>query len=189
MRRMARATVLAVALGVCGALAQARAEGFFIPWAGISFGDRPVDDGRGSFGFTAGSMGAGVLGAELDVGYAPSFFGPRAVHGRNYLLTGMGNVIVGIPFGGTRGIGLRPYVTGGVGLIRSSLDDVFGVRQTNNGFGVNAGVGVMGFFSDRVGLRGDLRYFRNVNRGGGDPFDFDLGGFDFWRASIGLVLR
>lgn len=50
----------------------------------------------------------------------------------------------------------------------------------------------MGFFSDHVGLRGDVRYFRTLNRDDTDSgldLGFDLGDFDFWRASIGLVIR
>jgi hypothetical protein len=50
----------------------------------------------------------------------------------------------------------------------------------------------VGFFADHVGLRGDLRYFRATS---GDLFDNDadpelrLSNLDFWRASIGLVIR
>ena len=32
--------------------------------------------------------------------------------------------------------------------------------STKNDFGLDVGGGVMGFFSDNVGLRGDIRYFR-----------------------------
>jgi len=45
----------------------------------------------------------------------------------------------------------------------------------------------MGYFNDHVGLRGDLRYYRDVN---GDVVNnIDLGKFDFWRMSAGVVLR
>jgi len=54
------------------------------------------------------------------------------------------------------------------------------------GCGINAGGGVMGYFGDRVGLRADLRYFRT---GFGDFDFFDFESVDFWRASIGLVIR
>ena len=40
---------------------------------------------------------------------------------------------------------------------------------------------------DHVGLRGDLRYYRDVN---GDVVNnIDLGKFHFWRMSAGVVLR
>ena len=52
-----------------------------------------------------------LLGVEFDFGYSPDFFG----NGLNsYVLTTMGNVIVGIPFDGTRSSGIRPYATGGI---------------------------------------------------------------------------
>ncbi len=55
---------------------------------------------------------------------------------------------------------------------------------------MTAGAGAMGFFSNNLGVRGDVRYFRNV----GDPeadneFDIDFGSFSFWRGTGGLVLR
>ena len=90
---------------------------------------------------------------------------------------------------------MRPYGTIGLGLLRSQVTGgVNGLVQTsNNDWGINAGAGVMGFLSDHVGLRGDLRYFRNFNDNsqisvpGGVNIDF--GAFHFWRASFGVVLR
>jgi len=140
-------------------------------------------------------MGAGIIGGELDFGYAPSFFGNQGTYGSNYVMDLMGNVIVGIPIGGTHGAGVRPYGTIGLGLLRSQVTGgVNGLVETsNNDWGLNAGAGVMGFLSDHVGLRGDLRYFRNFNDNsqisvpGGVNIDF--GAFHFWRASFGVVLR
>ena len=57
----------------------------------------------------------------------------------------------------------------------------------SNNLGFNAGAGVMGYFNDHVGLRGDMRYLRTLT---GDVVNnLDLGGFHFWRLSAGLVLR
>jgi opacity protein-like surface antigen len=159
----------------------------------VNFANDP-GDGRNSFGVSAGGMGGGVFGAEFDFGYSPNFFDEDSVFGKNNVLTAMGNLIIGIPFGGQRGAGLRPYVTGGVGLIRTDFDGLFeGEGSSSNDFGFNLGGGVMGFFSDHVGLRGDLRYFRTLESGLDEDDnllpDFDLGNFDFWRASIGIVIR
>jgi len=60
-------------------------------------------------------------------------------------------------------------------------------KLDDNDWGLNAGVGVMGFFGDHAGLRGDLRYFRNLQTN--TISNIDWGSFHFWRASIGLVLR
>ncbi|MBI3046742.1 MAG: hypothetical protein HYY76_00370 [Acidobacteria bacterium] len=69
-----------------------------------------------------------------------------------------------------------------------SDDDLFEV--TNDEFGINIGGGAMGFMTDHVGFRGDLRYYRALT----DPeedneFDIDFGDFDFWRATAGLTFR
>ena len=65
------------------------------------------------------------------------------------------------------------------------------VSSSNNDFGWNAGAGVMGYFSDHFGLRGDVRYLRNLQNNSTSVTDinFDPGSFHFWRASIGVVIR
>ena len=62
------------------------------------------------------------------------------------------------------------------------------LQFSNNDVGMNAGAGVMGFLSDHVGLRGDLRYFRNFNDNS-TINNINFGSFHFWRASFGVVLR
>ena len=191
MRSATKALLLAATLGALGAPARAYAEGFVSPWLGANFATDP-GDGRTAFGVTAGGMGAGVIGGEIDVGYSPSFFGTDNVFGSNNVLSVMGNLILGIPIGGTRGAGIRPYGTGGIGLVRSSVDGLLNLSSfTDNNLGFNLGGGVMGFFGDHVGVRGDLRYFRTLNVKDLTPnaFDLDLGGFNFWRTSFGLVIR
>jgi opacity protein-like surface antigen len=162
----------------------AGADGLFIPWAGVNFAHAPAD-GRGSFGVTGAAMGGGVIGGEIDFGYSPSFFGTENIFGNNNVVTVMGNLILGVPLGGTSGPGFRPYVVVGAGLIRSKIDQLT-LDISSNDFGIDAGGGVMAFFNDRVGLRGDLRYFRT---GFGDFELLDFDKVDFWRASLGLVIR
>jgi opacity protein-like surface antigen len=187
MRVIFKALIVTAALALV-APTQARAEGYVSPWAGVNFGSS-VDNGRASFGVNAGGMGAGIIGGEVDFGYSPSFFGTENDFGNNTVIDLMGNIIIGIPVGGTRGAGIRPYVTAGLGLIRTQIDGgtLAQVSSSNNDFGWDAGAGVMGYFNDHVGLRGDLRYFRNMN---GDVInDIDFGSFHFWRGSIGVVIR
>jgi opacity protein-like surface antigen len=187
MRRLIKTGVLAAAICVA-ASSNARADGFFNPWAGVNFGS-DIGDGRGSFGVGAGWMGAGIIGGEATFGYSPSFFGTENDFGNNTVIDVMGNLIVGIPIGGQYGGGFRPYATAGVGLIRSQIDGgtVFDVSQSNNDFGWNAGAGAMGYFNDHFGLRGDIRYFRNFT--GEDISSTDLGSFHYWRSSVGVVIR
>jgi hypothetical protein len=140
------------------------------------------------YGFDLGGMFAGVIGAELDFGYAPDFFNEQA---DSSAMTVMANIMVGIPFGGTEGPGVRPFASGGAGLIRTSSERAVEPERSND-FGVNVGGGVMAFFNNHVGLRGDVRYFRNLSldlfERGLDP-NLEFGDLDFWRASFGVVIR
>jgi hypothetical protein len=202
MRRVSGILGVAAALMIFAAPAPASAEGYISPWIGVNFGGNPFDSlrnnssitngGRKSYGVTGGYMGAGIIGGEVDFGYSPSYFGDTSDFGSNNVLTTMGNVIVGIPIGGTRGAGVRPYVTGGVGLIRTSYGGLTNFNALhNNDFGYNLGAGVMGYFATHFGLRGDVRYFRNLqdNSSVANGPNLDLGGFHFWRASIGVVIK
>jgi hypothetical protein len=170
---------------------QARADGYVSPWLGFSIASA-TDNGRSAFGATAGYMGAGVFGFEADVGYSPDFFGSRSEFGSNNAITAMGNFILGVPIGGTHGAGVRPFVSGGVGLIRTHIEGgtLVNASRTNNAFGYDIGAGMMGFFNQHVGLRGDVRYLntlRDTNRESG--VDFEPGRLSYWRISGGVTFR
>jgi hypothetical protein len=192
MRRALKALILIAAVACVAAPVSARAEGYVSPWAGIAFGSSS-DNSQGTFGVDAGGMGAGIIGGEVDFGYSPSFFGTKSDFGNNTVLDLMGNVIVGVPIGGTRGAGVRPYLTAGVGLLRTQIDGgtLTNISSSNNMFGWNLGVGVMGYFADHFGLRGDVRYlrgFKDLNTGDTN-LSFNNSQLHFWRASIGVVFR
>jgi opacity protein-like surface antigen len=191
MRVFTAASVVTAAL-LCTP-APARADWLLTPFAGVTFGGA-ADNEHVSYGGSIGYMGAGVIGFEVDFGYTPEFFAADdddldLVSDSN-VTTLMANLLVGVPIGGDNA-SVRPYVSGGAGLLRSNVtdvDDLFTVA--NNDFGVNVGGGVMAFFNDHVGLRADVRYFRTLT----DPeedneFDIDFGGFNFWRATAGLTFK
>lgn len=209
---MKRALRAAMALAFVTVLARpASADWLFTPYLGIVLGGaaNTVDidtldeafEQRSMFGGSLASMGSGIFGFELDFGYAPNFF-QLTEGGEDFeffnvdssLTTLMGNVIVGIPIGGTTGGGVRPYGAAGLGLMRANVqfDDIFDDMSSND-LGINFGGGVLVFFGDSIGLRGDLRYFRGLqNESDGDDFadfDFNLDDFDFWRATIGVTFR
>ena len=200
MRSVVKALVIWAAVAVISAPAAAHAEGYVSPWAAVQFGGKilnldiseKVDRSRAAFGVSAGGMGGGIIGGEIDFGYSPSFFGTENDFGNNTLLTVMGNIIIGIPIGGTTGGGVRPYVTGGLGLIRSQIDGggqliSLSSSSSSNQAGFNIGGGVMGFFSNHFGIRGDVRYMRAFS---GDIINrFDFGSLNFTRASFGVVFR
>jgi opacity protein-like surface antigen len=179
----------ALVLGIGLMAAPARADSFVAPWIGVDAGSR-IGSSTIDAGVNVGSTIGQVIGVDFDLGYAPDYFGPNL---DSHVLTAMGNVTVGIPFGGTSAPRFRPYVTAGVGLIRASID----VPRSNssvasNDFGVNVGGGVMGFFASHIGVRADLRYVHSTNDDGGTTTPYgviDLSRLHFWRTSFGLVLR
>jgi opacity protein-like surface antigen len=200
MRRALKVFTLTAAIAVVCAPTLAHAEGYVSPWVAANGGTRfdDFDNSRAGFGVNAGGMGNGILGGELDFGFSPSYFGTKDAFGTNNVLDLMANVIVGVPVGGTRGAGIRPFLTGGLGLIRTQIDGgpLIGTLsddlRTNNMFGWNLGAGVMGYFNDHVGLRGDVKYLRGFEdmRTNIDIIDFNAPGqFHFWRASAGVVFR
>ena len=193
MRLVARTVTLGALLAMLAIPATARAEGYVNPYIGTNFGNNS-GNGRAAFGVSGGYMGAGAVGAEVDAGWHPSFFGNQGDYGSNYVFDLMGNLIIGAPIGGTHGWGVRPYGTIGVGLIRSQYSvgpaatPAGSVLVHNNDVGMNIGAGVMGFANNHVGVRGDVRYFRNFDDNS-VIHDINFGAMHFWRASFGILLR
>ena len=163
--------------------------------AGVSFENK--FEHKLDYGLSLANMGAGIFGFEVDFGYSPNFFetGTATNNAFNFtndsnVTTLTGNVIVGAPIGGHGG-SIRPYAVGGVGLIRSNVQDAgqFFDVQTKNDFGFDVGGGVMGFFSDNVGVRGDVRYFRTFNGSSDNVTTLGLSDFNFWRGSVGVAFK
>jgi len=190
MRGVVKAAVLAGVFMVMWAPTQARAEAYVSPFYGVNFGNDQLEK-KNTFGADLGWMGAGVFGVEADFAYSPNAYDESV---DNHVIDLMGNLILGIPVGGTTGGGVRPYVTAGLGLIQSKISGAGSVADsTSNDFGFNAGGGLMLFFGDHFGLRGDLRYFRAFSGDNDFGFDhgisIDLGGFNYWRGTVGVVIR
>jgi len=174
--------------------AAARADGMIIPFYGVNFGgnsgqeiSNAIDAKRFDWGVSLAYMGAGVLGIEADIARSPDFYGRTDVGGSS-VLTGTGNLLLGVPIGGQKGVGFRPYALVGLGVVRSKVDAFSDVLSLDNSKPAwDFGGGAMFFFGSNVGLRGDIRYFRTF----GDV-NFDVlrtGRLDFTRASAGLILR
>jgi len=197
MRCVLKVLIVATAVAVISAPAMARAEGYVSPWVSANTGSS-FDNGRAGFGVDAGGMGAGII--ECDV----TFTKDRELVCRhsqcdlhtttNILTVPELAAIVGVPVGGTHGGGVRPFATAGIGLIRTQIDGgtIATVSSSNNMLGWNAGAGVMGFFNDHVGLRGDIKYLRGFEdtNTGVNVIDLNAPGqLHFWRAAVGVVLR
>ena len=173
----------------------ALAEGLIVPFYGANYGGNSgesigdaADAKKNSWGASFGWMGGGVFGVEADIGYSPDFYGKNDVGGSS-VLSLMGNLLVGVPFGGQKGFGIRPYGLVGLGILKSDLesfDEAVGLDDSETVF--DFGGGVLLFFSSHFGIRGDVRYIRTLTDIGFGPIN--LAGdnaIDYTRGTIGVV--
>jgi hypothetical protein len=181
--------------------APAAADWFIMPFVGLKFAadtdfvdpELAIGNKKPVIGATVALVTNGLLGAEADIGYIPGFFdadrNPPLVSSSS-VFTAMGNAVVSVPKRWT-GYSLRPYVSGGLGIIKVQQEDVLDVATFNkNLLGWNLGGGAIGEVSDRIGVRWDLRYFRSINRTGEDTsISFGSERLSFWRASMALLIR
>jgi hypothetical protein len=142
------------------------------------------------FGAAVGWLSDQILGAEADFATIPGFFENSEGTGlvtASRVSTISGNVIAALPLSITHE-SLRPYVTGGLGLMRASIEDLIGLTESNNLLAMQVGGGAIGFIGERAGLRFDLRHSRALER------DLNLRGdkrpkLSFWRATVGVTIR
>jgi len=167
------------------------ADGFVTPYIGFNYGGDSncasltnCEDNRKNFGVSVGSKST-VVGFEADIGWAKDFFG-KVPGAENSVFTLMSNVVIGP--GASR---VQPYFVAGVGLIRphTSLNVADTITSfSENSIGYDLGVGVNGYFTKSVGIRGDLRRFKtfqDLPRISGLSDEHLM----FWRASLGLAIR
>lgn len=193
-----RVLTIAVALSMASP-ASASAEWFVTPFIGFKFaGDTNfVDLEQGAsntkltIGASAGFVGPGILGVEADLGYSPRFFerSSGSLVASSQVLTLMGNLVVTAPRTLT-GYSLRPFVSGGGGLMHVGIDDVAGIIPVDsNVFAIDVGGGAVGDLTNRTSVRFDLRYFRSVSQAEEDNVGFGNTRLSFWRAAVGLTIR
>lgn len=198
-----RARWLALALWLL-APAQAAAEWQVRPFIGFTFGgvttfvdpEKAIGTKNAVIGVSGGWLGE-ILGLEVDFGRAPGFFQteePSAVSDvdlrTSAVTTLTGNVVIALP-ARMAGYGLRPYFSGGAGLMhidtvtQLQIIDVHRTLPT-----ISLGGGVTGFLSNTVGLNWDVRRL-NTLRGEGETLGQSLGReqLSFWRATMAVALR
>jgi opacity protein-like surface antigen len=195
LRRLAvrRMTLAAVALIALVAVPRdSFAQGFVSPFIGYNFsGDAgcptitDCDDKNVNWGVGFGALGS-VVGFEAEFSYTDNFFG-EAPGFESSVLTFMGNFMIAPRFGP-----VQPYGLVGLGLMKTeaelSADDIF--SSDNNDLAWDVGGGLMVFFGDHFGVRGDVRYFHAF--GALDLLGIDLGQeekLDFGRFSGAAVFR
>jgi hypothetical protein len=160
-------------------------------------GKRHVD-----FGGAVALLGEGILGVEAVAVFTPGFF--QAEQSRlatdpavpvlksSRTIAVMGNVVLTTPRRWTE-YSLRPFVSGGVGVLRATQTQATEALPVHVGMaGFDVGGGAIGFLSARTGIRFDLRYYSTLHgtdQGPVAPVGDALVRLHYMTASVGLVLR
>jgi opacity protein-like surface antigen len=201
MIRISTCTLLALAV-MMSASTPAQAQWVVAPYVGINLaGD--TEFRRGGPGVSV-TYFAGRLGFEFDLERYNHFFkdkdvahwvsnncgvgapGQPCTDLNTDAIGFMGNVVAAL---GVKGADhWHPYVVAGVGLIRSWITDP---SQTipdtdQNNVALDLGGGTIYSFNKRIGLRGDMRYFRAFV----DPdtsAGFYANNYGFLRATVGVT--
>ena len=209
MRAALRVSVVAALLALATPRT-ASAEWQFTPIIGWTFAGsttisdffNAADDAHWHFGGAVTVIGDGPFGVEGYYLRTPGFFegeasivvrpgGPTITNSSTDAF--MGNVVLALPRALNR-YGLRPFLSGGVGKIRASYDELVLPLRVDV-LGMNLGGGAVGFLTDRVGLRFDLRYFRNLRDVSDEDRDLapTTGGepvrLRYWTAALGVVIK
>jgi hypothetical protein len=201
------------ALALCAVLlllipSPARAEWHFTPMVGLTMlgsttildPELATDKRHTNLGGAVTFLTDGWFGAEVISIWTPGFFqnddlasdpaSPPPVRiDSSRTVSLMANVVVTTPRRWTEYF-LRPYVSGGLGLMHIKKEeplDFFSVNSTLAAF--NVGGGAVGFLTQRTGVRFDVRYHSTLRES--DPGDVALGPIRmrYVTATIGLVFR
>ncbi len=173
------------------------AEWHLVPTIGLTFAGKTslvdLEHATGKVHRNIGGIvtlfGPGIFGAESVFVYTPGFFGSEgALVSGSHSMAWFGNAVLTTPRRWTE-YGLRPFVSGGLGVLRTSItEDVFNTDTNVAAFDI--GGGAVGFFSRRVGVRFDLRYYANLHRmNSADVVAFGPVHLNYMTASVGLVFR
>jgi len=182
--------------------APAAADIFVSPFLGVKFrgdtnqldldtsnGARDTKSAVGISGVIVSDMG---LGVEIDLAHQSRFFerqGSTGLVTRSGVTTLSGNALVALPLSITRE-SLRPYAVIGLGWMHATANDELALNNFSNDFlGLTLGVGAIGFVSDVVGLRFDVRRLRSVSSADTSNLSGDRARLRFWRATVGVVFR
>ena len=176
------------------------------PFIGFTFGgattfvdpEKAIGSQNAVIGVSGGWLGE-IFGLEADFGRAPGFFQtdqpPDLVAAEPYLLSSAvttltGNVVVALP-ARMAGYGLRPYFSGGAGLMHIDTVGQLQILEVHRTLPtLSLGGGVTGFLNSRVGLNWDIRRLSTLRREG-ETMGNSLGReqLSFWRATMAVALR
>ena len=180
---MNRKTLAVVGLAVLMTVraTPAHADTYLSPFFGATFG-LSAPETKPTFGGAAAFVGS-KAGVEIEFATTPNFGGPNASAMTSLFVNYMGGGHILAP-------GFKYYVVVGAGLLRpgTKATDVVSAIHKND-FGLEIGLGGMWYFTDHVGIRGDLRYFRGLTGTTENGVIPVASGFDFFRGLVGLSAR
>lgn len=202
MRSTRLLTAIFVAWSALALPAPAAADIFVSPFLGVKFKgatnelDFDLNNGSRDTKMAIGISGVVIAdagyGLELELAHQPRFFerkGDASLVTRSGVTTLGGNLMLALPISITRE-SLRPYAVAGLGWMHASANDLIAFSPISNDFlGLTLGVGAVGFVSDVVGLRFDLRYIKSVSSADTSNVSQERARLRFWRATAGVVFR
>ncbi len=172
----------------------AAAQWFVSPFIGTTL-TSPSETGSSTkpgYGVAFGGFGR-IVGGETEIAFYPEVI-DNSANGltKSKVISFSAGMILGPTLGP-----IKPYAAIGAGNLHLNVTGLSSVvvpnpeTISNNYFTFNAGGGVMGFFTDHFGLRGDLRYYRAFGVKISDLEEVGLAfdKFNFWRATFGLVVK
>jgi hypothetical protein len=133
---------------------------------------------------------SGIIGAEAELAHSPQFFKQAGTLGVAGSVTSSsatalsGSLVVAMPRAITRD-SLRPYVVGGLGVLRVGVDGPVAINQFDrNLLAFNIGGGAIGYLGEHAGVRFDVRRTRSIR-------DEETPGvrLSYWRATVGVIFR
>ena len=187
--------------------APAAAEWQIRPFIGFTFGGEPtfvdpekaIGTKNAVIGVSGGWLGE-IFGLEADWGRAPGFFQTDATTANagaadlklvsSAVTTLTGNVVIALP-ARMAGYGLRPYFSGGAGLMHVDTVGQIQIVEIHRTIPtLSLGGGVTGFLTNSVGLSWDIRRLSTM-RGEGETLGNSVGReqLSFWRATMAVALR
>src|SRR4051812_44891164 len=96
-------TAVAALVFVTTMAAPARADVTLTPFIGGLFGGILPSGAKPAYGVSLTAMGAGIIGAEFDFSWTPGFVEATSFNDSVTEANMTGNLIVGVPIGGTHG--------------------------------------------------------------------------------------
>ena len=189
--------LIGVALLTVSAAHKAEAQGFIINPFFTTTLTTPGGGGhtKPGLGVALGTNGK-ILGLETEIAYHPQIVDTALDGSKSKVLTFSGDMIIGPTIGHVKGYGAV-----GAGDLHLNVKSLSSLASTDvnslasNYFTFNVGGGAIGYLTDHLGVRADLRYLRAYGidfaalEAAEATENLALKHFDFWRLNIGLAAK